>query len=39
MLDFEMVGICSEEEITAIDSPELLSIFGEVVMREPGTGG
>lgn len=39
MLDFEMVGICSEEEITAIDAPELLSIFGEVAMREPVIGG
>lgn len=37
-VDLEMAGVCTEEEIPVPLAPELLCIFGEAVMREPGVG-
>lgn len=29
MLDFESVGVCTEDEVPVLDDPELTAIFGE----------
>ncbi|PGG96352.1 hypothetical protein AJ79_09625 [Helicocarpus griseus UAMH5409] len=39
MIDLESTGVCTQEEIQGLDGPELLAIFGDVVMREPMIGG